>query len=65
MKCRVQRYATAIEKALAKHPDWDAGKIIRYGCPDTYRVGARPEWCEQRKELGKTCRECWEQEVRG
>ena len=61
---------TAIEKAIEKakeanlFPDIgiDPGKIIRFSCPDRWGVGERPGWCWTRKQIGKTCKECWNQE---
>jgi hypothetical protein len=53
---------TAIEQAAMNNPDMEPSRIIRYSCPHIYEVGVKPEWCEIRKVLGKTCRDCWEQE---
>ena len=57
-----QRYKTALQKALERHPEMVEDKIIWYGCPDVYRVGKKPSWCTE--DVLKTvdqCRGCWNQ----
>ena len=42
----------------------DAGRIVRYGCPDRYGVGVNPVWCERLEDVTfEECKGCWEQVV--
>lgn len=69
----------AIDKALSTRPDTRPGAIIRYGCPDRYGIGVKPDWCPYREEYLENepaseieqytghwpdiCGRCWCQEV--
>lgn len=52
---------TAIEQVLKKHPIMTEYMLIKFSCPNVYKVGIEPEWCGSRKKIGKTCKECWNQ----
>ena len=65
---------TALEIARQKSPDLPIYRIMRYGCPDRYGIGYKPDWCPFRYEdptkrpAGKygieVCVNCWNQKVK-
>lgn len=54
---------TALERARQANPELRPDFIIRFGCPGNYRVGKEPYWCDSRDKAGKTCTDCWNQQI--